>query len=210
MLNRANLVAFGLVCALTLAVGCSSQTQGEKMVESFARTRETLVKAQNQVDTTMITLLRLRQTRGEDLKDIFPLYKDAVAELEAQGISAKRQAAGMKEQEHAYIMSWQEEMKNINDPNIKATLQSRQQAVRSNFKLVQMYADGARKAFDPFLKGNKEIVQALSIDLSPPMVVSLAPAMDRAYADGQALKQRIAALRHALDSMANGASPIGH
>jgi len=98
----------------------------------------------------------------------------------------------------------------INDPNIKATLQSRQQAVRSNFKLVQMYADGARKAFDPFLKGNKEIVQALSIDLSPPMVVSLAPAMDRAYADGQALKQRIAALQHALDSMANGASPIGH
>jgi prophage DNA circulation protein len=71
-----------------------------------------------------------------------------------------------------------------------------------------MYADDARKAYDQYLKGSKEMVQALSIDLSPAAISSLSEAMDRVMMDGNALKQRITALQRALDNMANGVSPI--
>jgi hypothetical protein len=72
-----------------------------------------------------------------------------------------------------------------------------------------MYADDARKAYAPFLQGSKEISRALSIDLSPAAVTSLAPAMDRVAIDGQALQERLAAVQRALGNIANGVSPIG-
>src|SRR5215204_46301 len=44
---------------------------------------------------------------------------------------------------------------------------NRRQAARSNFDLVRMYADDVRKAYEPFMQRNKEMVKSLSIDLSP-------------------------------------------
>ena len=77
-------------------------------------------------------------------------------------------------------------------------------AVRTNFKLIKMYAEDARKAYGPYLQGNKELVAALSIDLSPAGMSSLAPAMDVVAANGQALKQRIAAIQNALGNIVSG------
>jgi len=74
---------------------------------------------------------------------------------------------------------------------------------------VQMYADDARKAYEPYLRRSKEIVQALTIDLSPAAVKSLAPAIDSVMADGDALRLKLAAMQHALNNIANGVSPIG-
>jgi hypothetical protein len=72
-----------------------------------------------------------------------------------------------------------------------------------------MYADDARKAYEPCLRRNKEIVQALSIDLSPAAITSLGPAIDSVMADGNTLKMKLAAMQHALNNIANGVSPIG-
>src|SRR4051812_24292451 len=137
------------ILAISLAAGCA--TQGEKMVQSFSRTRELLAESQGHVDITLIRLNGLRNVQAGGLADAFRQYKDVVAELEEQGKDSQRRADTMKEEAHAHIQAWQSEMKNIKDPTIKASLESRQQAVRSNFKLVQMYAQDARKAYGPFL-----------------------------------------------------------
>jgi hypothetical protein len=100
-------------------------------------------------------------------------------------------------------------MASINDPTIKSSLESRRQAASTNFALVRMYADDVRKAYEPFVQRNKEMVQALSIDLSPAALNSLSPAIDRAMADGVTLEQKLAAMQHPMDNIANGVSPIG-
>jgi len=194
--------------AVMLAGGCSAQSRGEKMVQSFSKTRDMLAGAKSQVDMTLLTLNGLRADRG-DPGGAFIRYKDSVAQLEKEGTNARRRAEAMKEESDAHIQAWQSEMASIKDPTIKASLESRRDAVRTNFKLLKMYAQDARKAYDPFLRGNQEIVKALSIDLSPAAISGLAPSMDRITEQGKALKEKISAMQHAMDNMANGVSPLG-
>src|SRR4051794_28509359 len=208
MLHRRSLTAGVLsIIAVTLAGGCA--TTGEKMVQSYTSTRETLTDAQAQVDIATYSLASMRRGQGQSLTDSFNRYKDSVTKLESQGEKAKQQAQSMKDEQEAHIRAWQKEMESITDPTIKSSLESRKSAARSNFALVRLYADDVRKAYDPFLLRNKEMVQALSIDLSPAGINSLSPAMDKITADGAALKQKLAAMQHAMDNIANGVSPIG-
>jgi len=180
------------------------------MVQSYARTRETVADVHHQVDLTLMALNALRNAPAGNMKDAFSQYKDAVGALETERGSAQWRETTMKEESEDHIRAWQREMESIDDPMIKSSLESRREAVRTNFALFQMYVDDAKKAFDPFLRGNKGLVQALSIDLSPAAMSSLSPSMDRVMTDGQALKQRIMAVQRALDNIANGVSPIGN
>jgi hypothetical protein len=115
----------------------------------------------------------------------------------------------MQENMDMNIKSWQKEMETIEDPTVKASVESRRDAVRSNYELVKMYASEARHAYEPFLQGNRDIVKALSIDLSPAARSSLGKSMDKTAADGKTLKQKITAMQKALDNIAQGRSPIG-
>src|SRR4051794_22626390 len=208
MLHRRRLAAAMLFMFFaTLAGGCA--TRGEKIVQSYTSTRETLTDAQAQVDIATYSLASLRRGQGESLTDSFNRYKDSVTKLDSQGDKARQQAKSMKDEQDSHIRAWQKEMETITDPTIKSSLESRKIAARSNFDLVRLYADDVHKAYDPFLLRNKEMVQALSIDLSPAGINSLSPAMDKITADGAALKQKLAAMQHAMDNIANGVSPIG-
>jgi hypothetical protein len=213
MLHRTHLKSVSLQLLLIItgvgAAGCASSSKGEKQVQGFIQTRDFLRESQRHVDVTIVTMNRLRASPAEALSVTYRQFKEAVETLEKQGADAKFRAQGMKDQNAEYIRSWQEEMKTIKDPMIKASLEERRNAVSTNFKLLQMYAEDARKAYDPFLSASKQMVQALSIDLSPAAISSLSDAMDRVTADGAALKQKIALMQHALDNMAQGLSAIG-
>jgi hypothetical protein len=199
---------FALVSlSIAFAGGCAST--GEKAVESFDTTKKTVAEADNQVDATIGSLARLRTAPAEYIKDVFAQYKEDVLLLDEQGKKAKERALAMKDEADAHVKAWQKEMESIQDPQIKSTMESRRLAVKSNYKLVQMYADDARKAYEPFLKGNQQLVQAFSIDLSPAAVTSLAPSIDKTMADGQLLKQKIEAMQRALANISSGVSPLG-
>jgi hypothetical protein len=198
-----------LVCAVA-ASGCSSSTQGEKMVQSFSKTRQTLADARNEVAITLVSMNRLRDVTGDDaLKRAFTQYKEAVARLEKQAGDAKTRAAAMKEESDQHVQKWQKEMASVKDSDIKASLEDRRRAVQSNFATVRMYADDVRNAYEPFLRGNKDLLQALSIDLSPAAITSLSASMDRLNADGRKLQERIGAMQQALNNISNGEAPLG-
>jgi hypothetical protein len=197
------------IAAVTLIGGCTSTGSGEKNLESFSRTRANLAAAQDDVDHTLATMNGLRITTATNLGNAFKQYKDAVTRLERRGVEATRLADATKENMDMNVITWQKELESIQDPTIKASAQSRRDAVRSNYAQLQMYAQDARKAYDAFMKDNQDIIKALSMDLSPAGISSLAPAMDRAAADGKTLKQKIAAAQRAMDNMANGQPPIG-
>jgi hypothetical protein len=201
------------LCLLLLAVAftgaCASKTKGQQQVQGFTKTRDLLAGAQGQVDATLGALNGLLRTPMEHLDEAFAMYKKEVGRLEKEGEDAKWRAQTMKEQSDLQISTWQKEMESISDPDIKASLKSRQDAVRANYALIRMYADDARKAYDPFLKGNQQMVKGLSIDLSPAALNSLGPAIARVTADGVTLKQKLSAMQHAMDNTAGGLSPIG-
>ena len=210
MNNRTAYRTLGLaVLTLVLGSGCASKSQGEKMVQSFAETRRTLGEARAHVGMTLTSLQGVRTARPEDLERAFRHYEDSVVQLENEGRDAKGRAKAMKEEADAHVKQWQEEMETIKDPAIKASLESRREAVSKNFKLIQMYAQDVRKAYGPFLQGNKDIVQALSIDLSPAAITSLQKSLERVMTDGKRLDERLWSMERALDNIAHGMSPLG-
>ena len=198
-----------LLLAVSLTGACASKTKGQKQVQGFTKTRDLLAGAQLQVDATLVALNSLLRTPMEHLDEAFTMYKKEVGRLEKEGEDAKWRAQTMKEQSDLQISTWQKEMESITDPDIKASLKSRQDAVRANYSLIRMYADDARKSYEPFLKGNQQMVKGLAIDLSPAALNSLGPAIGRVTADGMALKNKLAAMQHAMDNIAGGLSPIG-
>jgi hypothetical protein len=189
--------------------GCAAPSAGEKVAESYTKTRGHLASAQDQIDQTLSTMNSLRITNATNLSNAFSQYKSAVTGLEKKGAEAKQIATAMQENVDMNMQRWQKEMDSINDPTVKASVQSRRDAVSSNYDQLKMYAQDARKAYDPFVKKNQDIVKALSVNLSPGSVQSLATAMDQTVADGNALKQKIGAMQRAMDNMAKGQAPIG-
>jgi hypothetical protein len=203
-------VAWGIVVVAALASGCSSSSGGQKTFESFTKTRSTLATAQTDIDQTLARLNGLRITTPDNLNNAFKQYKQSVDQLEQRGKDAKQLAASMQENMDMNIKSWQKEMETIQDPTVKASVESRRDAVRANYELVKMYASEARQAYEPFLQGNRDIIKALSIDLSPAARSNLGQAMDKTAVDGKTLKQKIAAMQKALDNIAQGQSPTGN
>ena len=205
---RLNLFATLALALAGVGGGCAS-SEGEKMVESYASTRETVAKAQRQVDETLVSLHRLRSTPVPALKDGFRDYKEDVEKLEAQGTDAKKRAAVLRDRQDSHIQAWEKEVAQMKNPAIKATMEQRREALPSNYKLLMLYADDVRKAYGPFLTGNKDVVQALSLDMSPAAIASLSPAIDGVLLNGKELQQKLALMQIALDNMANGISPLG-
>jgi hypothetical protein len=200
--------AWGIVAFAALACGCSSSSGGQKTFESFTKTQSTLAGAQTDIDQTLANLNGLRITTPDNLNNAFGQYKKSVDQLEQRGKDAKQLAASMQENMTMNIKSWQKEMETIQDPTVKASVESRREAVRTNYELVKMYASEARHAYEPFLQGNRDIIKALSIDLSPAARASLGKSMDKTAADGKTLKQKISAMQKAMDNIAQGQSPI--
>lgn len=193
---------------ITLASG-GCATQGEKMVESFNTTRDKLNESQQHVDATLATLIILRQTPLEQMKTPFVRYKDQVSQLESDAQQAQWRAKEMATEQENHIKQWQKDMADIKDPTIKSSLESRREAARTNYKLIRLYADDIKTAYGPFVQKNKDIIQALSIDLSPAAFNSLGPSIDQLTTDGVMLKQKIAAMQNAMNNVAQGVSPLG-
>jgi hypothetical protein len=193
-----------------IAGGCgSSMGGGEKLAENFSKTRGFVTASQRQVDDTLATLNGVRITNSTNLSTAFNQYKTSVEGLEKKGNEAKHLAATLKDNMDSNVMNWQKEMESIKDPSVRSSAESRRDAVKSNYEQVKMYAQQAREAYDPFLQDNKDIVKALQMNLSPASVSSLWSTMDKANADGKALKEKLSAMQKALDNIANGQPASG-
>jgi hypothetical protein len=199
-----------ILLAVTLGAGCSSSgriDEGDKAIEGFQATRQRLQKAQEQVDATLASMNRL--AAGGDMRKTYDAYCDNVDDLEQAGESAAKRAQKMRDNMQEYVAKWQSEMEQMDDPTIKAGLQQRRAAVSANFDRVRSTAQEARAAYDPFMARLQEIRKALSIDLSPNALPGLKPAMQKANAQGQTLKQKLVAMQGELDRILSGTSASG-
>src|SRR4051812_30410944 len=161
--NRAAYVAGMVTVVAFLAGGCASTSGGEKLAESFSRTRGHLVASQTQINQTLASLNSLKITDSTNLNNAFSQYKKAVEGLEKKGNEARHLAEDLKDNIQMNTLTWQKEMETISDPTVKASVESRKNAVRSNYDQLKMYAQDARAAYEPFLKDNQDIIKALSI-----------------------------------------------
>ena len=211
--RQSSSIAVGaLLLVASLAIGCSSSKssgrakESEKAVEGFQNTRTSVIRAKAYVDRTNAALDQIASGSG-DLQQSFKNYNTCVSDLEKSAAEAKKRAQTMRENLRAYTTKWQSEIDSMEDPTVRAGLQQRRDTVRANFDKVRTKAQAARDAYLPYIAQLKEIQRALSVDLTPQNVNALKPAMAKAKAQGETLKQALVEMQAELDSMTSGMSP---
>jgi hypothetical protein len=200
-----NVLSVIIMSLLALSIGCSSKsraTPGEKAVRNFNKTSYALIDAQQKIDKTLQAMDQFQFTGN--LQDQYRGYQKAVDDLEKCAKDAASLAKSMNENAPMYIEKWQKEMAAVKDPSVRASLEQRQEAVRSNVEALRASAGAAREAYEPFMAGLRDIEKALSINLSKGALPGLKPAMDKARADGKTLKARINVMQNQLSNMQQG------
>ena len=198
-----------LAASLAVTTGCSSgggqAKEKSKAVESIGSLADQLKMAPQQVDAVNAAIDQLQA--GGDTKAAFGQYTKAVADIEESGNKAKARREAMQKNRRAYIAKWQADVEQIQNPEVRAALAERKQAVAANFDTIRDAASGVREAYLPYLKNLQEIQQGLAIDLNPSGVAALQKPLTTAKSDGQTLKEKVAALEAELRTIAGEMSP---
>jgi uncharacterized protein YukE len=206
MRERSFGVIRGVVCAVLILGGCSSNPKGParsaKAVESLRDTRQELTDASKQVGETNDSLRKLVDAGGGDLRPLFNKFADNVRETEDAAKQARSRADGMRKNTDAYVAEWQKETGAITDAELRRMSQERAATAKSEFERVRNAAAAARSAYEPYMQGLKDAQQYLANDLTVAGVGSIRPKADETIRKGETLQQRIADLQAEIDALA--------
>lgn len=210
LLFRGFVTAMGLCAIAAFSSGCSSSgrmDESEKAIDSMTDVQDQLAVAKAKVTRVDAALDGL--TTGGDLQKEFSEYTDALDDLQSAVADAKEQGQEMRDHRKAYLDRWQEEADNMQNADVKASLDARRQKVADEFDKVHSLAEDVRTAYEPYMQDCLDIKKALSIDLTPEGAQALAPSITKAKAGGVTVIQKLDALSAEMDSAVGKMSPAG-
>ncbi len=192
-----------------LCAGCSSSTAtpaSAKAVGSLIDTRDQLAQGRKQVDETQSALDAL-QSPDADLPAAFAAFQKEVKESEAGAAKVRERAKDMSDRAAEYQKVWQQDTAELNNPDLRASAQTRATRVRARFDSVTAKAADARAAYEPWITGLKDIEKYLHNDMTAAGVRNAKPAFRKAKGDGEALAQKMDAFSTELADVAASLSP---
>jgi hypothetical protein len=207
---RGIVIAMSLFTAAMLSSGCSSSgrvDESEQAVDSMNDVQEKLATAKAKVTRVNAALDGL--TTGADLQKAFSEYSDALDDLQSAVADAKSQGKDMGERRQAYLNRWQEEAANVQNPDVKKSLDERRQKVADEFDKIHGLGDDVRTAYTPYMQDCQDIKKALAVDLTPAGAQGLAPVITKAKGEGVTVIQKLDALSTEMDTVIGKMSPSG-
>jgi len=171
-----------------------------KATTSLENTRQELVKADQEVNQTLMALDQLAG-QPRDLKQAYRAFTVEVADSAEQSKEARERADQMREHWQDYIASWEQETDTLRSAELRAGATERRQTVRENYNRLRDVARDLQAAYEPFLTQLREIQKALALDLTPAGVDAAKPAIQTAREAGDQLKERIDAFIEELDAV---------
>jgi hypothetical protein len=201
-------VVLGLL-VLVASAGCQNtwwqQRQTRKTVRSMKQTYEYMGTAAQELQATNAALDRLPST--PDLNAWMKEYNKSVADLQKAAANARTHWLDMKENSADYIAQWDEEMAETKNPEIKETMEQRQERVKASFDRMTNIAVEVRDSYQPYVQDLVDIQKALTADLTPNAVKALEPSIAKAKKNGEVVLQKLDALGQELNKLTGGMSP---
>lgn len=208
--------AAALLGVVLISAGCTSEGKSAqakvatKAVTSVQETREELVKADQQVDETLVSMDRLA-TAPADLPHVYDTFSKEVSETSDQSDDAQERADEMRARWRDYVAAWEKEIDRLTTPELQAGAVERRATVRQNYDRLREAARALDAAYEPFVARLEDIRRALSLDLTPAGVEAAQPAFEVARKSGTDLKEQISAFIADLDEVSATApgQPVG-
>lgn len=196
--------------AAWLLTGCgttSGYKQADKTGAGIAEFRDEIVKGKNSIDATMTALGSIATTANTNPRKAFEQYSKDVANLESTANSIRKRAQAMREQGQAYFKQWEQQLAEVNNPEIRALAAQRKAKLQETFDSLKKYSEPLKAQFDPWLSDLKDLQKYLSNDLTIAGVDAAKPLFTKTTEGGLEVQKSMDALVAELNTIAATITP---
>jgi len=201
----------GATLATTLLLaGCASTgyDKGNITAANIQATSDRIAALPGQLDQTMASLNDLVGQPQSDLRPQYQQFAANVAAMEAtsKSIAADRRAMGEKGKE--YLAAWDQQLAQIQNPDIKALSQSRRDQVSQQLLDIKKNYVLSCDSFKPFLADLKDVQSYLSVDLTTTGLATIKAPVAKANQDVVPLKVSLNQLAGDFKALATSMSSV--
>jgi hypothetical protein len=133
---------------------------------SAAAFRNDLVASTQQMDKVLAALNQLTDPNTQDLRGAYDNYSDQLARMNQFAEKLKGEATAMGAARNQYFATWEQRLSEINNPNIRASVEARQAKLRASHDRIRTETLDARDAYEPFMRDLRDARTFLGGDLS--------------------------------------------
>ena len=206
-----------IVTALCLGVaacgflsGCanSGYTKAQTTSNSLSNAASEVEVARQQLAAAAAALTTLVTAPTADLRGAFERYRSGVDALESSVNRLNREAENMQKQGQKYFATWDAQLAEIQNENIRARSAGRQQEVARQFASIQQQYAMVSQQFPPLLSRLRDIQRLLSVDLTPTGLRTAQDFATRAEGDAAILRQTLDQLAASFRAMSGVLAPV--
>jgi chromosome segregation ATPase len=191
-----------ILCCL-LSAGCANRG-----ILKGKDTSGTVTEAASQVEITRQQLVNttnalsvLTRQPTYDLKGALDRYKASVDGLEKSIKALNSEAESMRNQGQKYFATWDAQLAQIQDENMRAKSIARQQELGKQFTAVQQQYASVQQNFPPLLSRLRDIERIVRVDKTPTGVQTVQEFAKAAEGDANAMRQTLDKLSENLHTM---------
>jgi hypothetical protein len=202
-----------LAVAMTAAAfvsGCGSTAgykRADKTGAGIAEFREEILNASTAVNQTVKALDEVAATADTNPRKAFEAYSKSVANLETAAVKARKRAQDMQQQGQAYFKQWEQQMEQVQNPEIRALAAQQKAKLQATFNDIRKYSEPLKAQFDPWMSDLKDLRTFLSNDLSISGVESAKSLFARTQAEGIEVQKSMDGLVAELNTVAATLTP---
>lgn len=204
------IITASTIVATVCLTGCGSTAgykKADKTGAGIAQFREEIAKAKLAVDDTVKSLGQVAVTADTNPRAAFQQYSKSLANLEATAAKAKSRAAEMKASGQAYFATWEKELAELKNPEIKALAVQQRAKLQASFDSIRTVAEPLKAQFDPWLSDLQDLRKYLSNDLTISGVDAAKPLFAKTQNEGFEVQKSMDALVAELNTVAATLTP---
>jgi len=195
----------GAALSLTLAAaptsfGAASAEMAGAVKEKIQSLRNGCAQGRNQVTQTLEELNRLLAP-GVELRPQFERFTAELAKLEGMTATARERAAEMKEKGHKFFADWEEQIKSIQNEDIRKEAAGRMAKRQKSYGRIISEMQDAREELGPFMSDLNDIKTLLDSELTAGSVASSRTLIKKANWHGGDVKDALSDVEKELDRM---------
>ncbi len=202
-----NLAALALAAALIAGCSSTGYDKASDTASSLQKAAEGIDQSSNQVEAVLTALSDLANNPGADLKPQYKKFDTSVSTLFSTAEDVASAATGMKEKGNDYFKSWDEQLAQIKNEDIKHRSAERRLEVQKRFTDVKRSYLESSDAFKPFMSDLKDIRTVLSTDLTVGGVASIKGVAGKADKDAVPLRSALGKLSADFKALGVSMSP---
>ena len=194
LMHRSVVFALAISLAGIAFAGTQAKTQkiSKKLVDRAKDTVKELEKLQKQLDKTMKQERKLLgKKKAKDRIKEHKKLREELGKTEKAVARVRKKAEGMEKEAEKFFAEWSKGLERIGDEELRAMSQKNLDSSRSRYGQIVGSGRLAASQYDAFLRGMKDSLAYLELDLSDEAIAQLEPKSHELAVEASKLKSSV-------------------